>query len=374
MNTNEQILKLVSEMTSSINEQFPNTITEEQRSIIMNHYLTSNKPLNIIQQELSNYTNELKTKLSSTKVNKYSFDQIKSTLNNLNNLNKFSNYDLYIDSDITPYLMLNQSTSKSYDSLDMLIDLKDIEKFRDKMKNTPYYDNNLDTKNFVKDGNDYGFKLNVDNVLINISPYIKDKDSITKYTYKDNKFVVEDIKDNTNYLKTYKVNGEDINSVSLEYIKRYKDIEKDIEVSTLIDKIGYSYDVYNSIIPNNIIKEVETNNINNTPSNEVVRNSLVNFMYDVKMNDKKDIPEDKLDAAIERLHNKPYDTIKNYLAKAKDRLNNKIELPKVLYDQKIENNLGTRKSLGFSNTKNLSYTLIISGIIICLLAFIFRII
>ena len=367
MNMNDQIIKLVSDTTLNVNSKYPNTITDEQRSIILNHYLTSNKPINVIQEELNNYSNELIEKINSKSSNTFSFNEIKDAYNNISN-----SYDLYLSSDITPYLIAGLENNKSYESLDLLIDLKDINEFRNKMKETPYYIEDKDTINYVKDGNDYGLQLNINNVITNIYPFIKDKDSITVYKSMNDKFIVEDIKDN-DYLKTYNVGENKINSVSLEYIKREKDKMNDSEVSSLIDRIGYSYDDYNKIVDAKIIKEVSRENINNVSSNELVKNSLINFAYDVKMNENKDLPEDKIDETVERLYNKPYDTIKSYLARAKDALNNKIELPKVLYDQQIENKT-YEKSLGFTITRHLAYSIIFVGVIIIIFALVIKVI
>ena len=91
------------------------------------------------------------------------------------------------------------------------------------------------------------------------------------------------------------------------------------------------------------------------------------------MNDQKTIPDAKLDEAVERLHNKPYDVIRSYLDKAKIKLNNKIELPKVLYDQQIED-IGLQRSRGYASTQNMAITIIIIGSVICLISLILKVI
>lgn len=365
----EQVIKLINDTAQNINSNYPNTIPDERKELIINHYLSSNKPIELIQQELSTYFKDYTTPVITPVNNKVSFDSIKSAYDTLNSITKFNNYKTYLDMEIAPFFIAKKPLNRTYDGLDMLIDLKDLEEFRSKIKNTPYYQGEFDTKNIVKDGNDYGLSIYIDNVKVNVSPFIKDKDSITRFKYVDNKYIVEDIKDK-NYLKTYKVDGKDFNTVSLEAIKRASVAKQDPEVSTLIDQIGYNEEEYNKEVPTKIIKEVDANSINNTTSNEIVKNSLVKFLYDVKKNDNKDIPDEKLNEAIERLHNKPYDVVESYLTRAKDRINNPIEVPKALNNQEIER----PRTLGFSTTRNIAYTIIFVGIIICLLSVVIKVI
>jgi len=379
-NNKDKIAKMIEETISNINSKVPDTITDNQKKIMLDHYSNSNKLEEDIQKELNNYSEELLNKLGyKDPINgKYDLNQIQKTIAIIRDINKFGNTPIYLDSEVTPFLLGvqidNRPRNRQFPGLAFLIDLKDIDRFRNNYKKTPYYNEEDDSLNNIRDGNDYGLQLNVDGVLVDIYPFIKDKDSITKYMIRDNKCIVEDIKDNSNYLKTYEVNGEKINSVSLEYLKRRADDNKDNDISKMIEDYGYSYDIYNSITPSKIVKEADLNTVNNVPSSEIVKNSLVRFLYNVKMNDNKDVSQEKIDETIKRLHNKDYDDINKFLERAKDNLNQKIEIPKILYDQSLKEEKDDLKSKGFSTTENMAYTIIIAGIIIILLSIIIRLV
>ena len=379
-NNKDKIAKMIEETISNINSKVPDTITDNQKKIMLDHYSNSNKLEEDIQKELKNYSEELLNKLGyKDPINgKYDLNQIQKTIAIIRDINKFGNTPIYLDSEVTPFLLGvqidNRPRNRQFPGLAFLIDLKDIDRFRNNYKKTPYYNEEDDSLNNIRDGNDYGLQLNVDGVLVDIYPFIKDKDSITKYMIRDNKCIVEDIKDNSNYLKTYEVNGEKINSVSLEYLKRRADDNKDNDISKMIEDYGYSYDIYNSITPSKIVKEADLNTVNNVPSSEIVKNSLVRFLYNVKMNDNKDVSQEKIDETIKRLHNKDYDDINKFLERAKDNLNQKIEIPKILYDQSLKEEKDDLKSKGFSTTENMAYTIIIAGIIIILLSIIIRLV
>lgn len=379
-NNKDKIAKMIEETISNINSKIPDTITDNQKKIMLDHYSNSNKLEEDIQKELKNYSEELLNKLGyKDPINgKYDLNQIQKTIAIIRDINKFGNTPIYLDSEVTPFLLGvqidNRPRNRQFPGLAFLIDLKDIDRFRNNYKKTPYYNEEDDSLNNIRDGNDYGLQLNVDGVLVDIYPFIKDKDSITKYMIRDNKCIVEDIKDNSNYLKTYEVNGEKINSVSLEYLKRRADDNKDNDISKMIEDYGYSYDIYNSITPSKIVKEADLNTVNNVPSSEIVKNSLVRFLYNVKMNDNKDVSQEKIDETIKRLHNKDYDDINKFLERAKDNLNQKIEIPKILYDQSLKEEKDDLKSKGFSTTENMAYTIIIAGIIIILLSIIIRLV
>ncbi len=380
MNNKDQIIKLVDETLLNINSKIPNTITKDQKNIIIEHYSNSNRPIEDIEKELNNYSNELLNKLGykeKPSTGKYDFNQINNTITKLYEVNKYGNMPIYIDSEITPMLLGRQIDARPkgrmFPELEVLVDLKDMEDFRSKYQKTPYFKEEDDSLNKVKDGNDYGLQLDIDGVKVHVYPFIKDKDSIETFKFKDNKYIVEEIKDNNNYLKTYEVDGNKLHSVSLEYLKRRADNKKDTELSKIIDEYGYSYDAYNSITPTKKLKEVEASSINNVSTNEIVKNSLVKFIYEVKMKDNKDVSQEKLDETIKRLHNKPFEEITKYLAKAKDNLNKKIEVPKSLYDKQIEEkNKTLTLNKGYSTTQNMAYTIIIAGIVIIILSILLK--
>ena len=287
---------------------------------------------------------------------KTSYQQVLDAYSNTNNITKFSDVKLYLKTELLPYILLNEESKLKYDSLDLLIDLKDIDTLREKIKMTPYYKDELDSKNIIKDGNDYGFSFNIDDTIINISPFRNDGDSYQVFSIDSSRNTrIKKISNKPNLLKDYN----EISSVSLEYIMKNS---KDADTVRLIDKIGYNENIYSEIKDDQIIKEQSLEEVNKTSSNEIMKNSLINFLYKAKMNNNKEISDKKLEEAIEKLHNQSYDEINSHLEKAKSKLvDNKI--PKVLKKTNPYDN-----TYGLTNTKSTSYVLIIIGIIICLIA------
>ena len=287
---------------------------------------------------------------------KNSYKKVLDAYNNTKNITKFSDLKLYLKTELLPYILLNEESKLNYDSLDLLIDLKDIDSFREKMQMTPFYRDDLDSLNSIKDGNDYGFSFNINDTMINISPFRNDGKTYKVFALDPNgNIIIKEISNSPKLLKEYN----EISSVSLEYIMKNT---KDADTVRLIDKLGYNENIYKEIKDDKLLKKQSLDQVNQASSNEIMKNSLVNFLYKAKMNNDKEISDQKLDETIEKLHNQSYDEIYNHLEKAKYKLNNK-KSPKILQKSSPYNN-----PYGLTNTKSTSYVLIIIGIIICLIA------
>ena len=96
---------------------------------------------------------------------------------------------------------------------------------------------------------------------------------------------------------------------------------KDADTVRLIDKLGYNENIYKEIKDDKILKQQSLDQVNQASSNEIMKNSLVNFLYKAKMNNNKEISDQKLEETIEKLHNQSYEEINNHLEKAKYKLN-----------------------------------------------------
>ena len=284
------------------------------------------------------------------------FKLIKTVFNLIKNLTRGKDFDLYLETPIAPYLLTNQETNRTYSELDMLIDQRNIEELREFLIENGLYNKDEDTKQFVKDGNDYGLKFDLNNVKVSVAPFIISNGIMLIHRYKDN-FITE--KRGANYLAQYG----DLNSVSMKYI-----ITENYDDQQLIDTIKQlNVDKNVSDVKSQVVKEVPREYINNTTAKEVLTNSIVSFVYNNKMN----IPDDKMDGLVTRLYNQPYENINN-------RLNQLTNTKEMTNNQKIVQNNKVKKltppkptNLGFTS---IASTMIILGLTLCILAILIKVI
>lgn len=265
---NEELIKYLGAAINEVNTMFPdNPIGIEAQSQILNQLSTSGKPLPILKKEIDAMKQatiegrkgkqEAAPPTEEKEANReaHTFDDIKKALSKIEALTRFVDAPMYISGGIVPYLLLGQDSGRLHDDIDTIVDLKDIHELRKVFKDTPYYNADWDSLNHVQDGNDYGFELNVDGVPVGIYPFIDDDDTILQYTYDPytHECKIKRIpeKKKENYVKTYtSTTGEVYTTMSLEYIKKSKDIVgrgKDIKDSAKIDEYGYDQELYSSI-------------------------------------------------------------------------------------------------------------------------------
>lgn len=159
------------------------------------------------------------------------FSQIKQALKVLQNTLKDSKDDIYISGGIVPYIIADEDSGRLHDDIDTICDMKDIKKLREIFKQTNFYKSEWDSLNVAKDGNDYGFEIQVNGVPVGIYPFTYEEKQLTQYTYdpythqcKVKSFELEEISD---YIQTYTSrDGKTYNAMSLEYIKQSKDNAK----------------------------------------------------------------------------------------------------------------------------------------------------
>ena len=122
---NNEIVKYINDKFSSVD------LNTNQKAEILAQYLDSPKPLEEIKKSIDERYNEL---VDSTKnVDNDSVDKISA----------YTGIDLYVKDTNT-------------DTINVVVDMKDIDDLRNNLKTTSYYDINKDSLNFAKDGNDYG--------------------------------------------------------------------------------------------------------------------------------------------------------------------------------------------------------------------------
>lgn len=174
------------------------------------------------------------------------FSQIKEALEILRSILKDSKDDIYISGGIVPYIIANQDSGRLHDDIDTICNIENISKLREILKQTDFYKPEWDSLNVSKDGNDYGFEIQIEGVPIGIYPFVYKDKQLTQYTYdpytyqcKVKSFELQEISD---YVQSYTSReGKTYNTMSLEYIKRSKDMvgrPKDIRDSRKIDELG----------------------------------------------------------------------------------------------------------------------------------------
>lgn len=378
---NEEIVKYVVKKIDEINEEYPNSISDEKKQIAIDLFINRNDPLPTIFKEIDTMAeNTVKNRQQRDANNKdqpheegHSFSEIQKALDIIKESTKFASGKLYISGGTVPYLLLGQDSYRNHSDIDNIIDLKDISEFREIFKQTPYYREDWDSLNKVQDGNDYGFELEVNGIPVGIYPFLVDDDKILQYTYDPHNELCKikrlPQKDAKRYVGTYvSLTGQSIDSMSLEYIKKSKDRPpvrpKDEVDSKKIDEYGYSKDIYDSIdLPENMeYQNKSAAEINQTiDNNDIIRNSMVRYAYIAKKKYGKDIPDAKLDSAVERFRGMSYDEITNHLDQTLEGIKNKKKIPVIQQSGKM-------KSLGYTTAMSLAYFFIIFGFIVCVLA------
>ena len=288
---NNEIVKYINDKFSSVD------LNTNQKAEILAQYLDSTKPLEEIKKSIDERYNEL---VDSTKnVDNDSVDKISA----------YTGIDLYVKDTNT-------------DTINVVVDMKDIDDLRNNLKTTSYYDFNKDSLNFAKDGNDYGLILKVnDNTNINVSPILFSKDETYLYEWNNN--------DNTFIIKSTNINNKK------DYLR--------------VDSNG-SHTADNNVVFN-LISQKHVSEMNNIDHDDMVKNSIVRYSYIAKEKNNIDISDEKINKAIERFQDKSYDEVDSLLKSSLTK-NNRV------------------KQLGFSDAMSLGVFCIGFGVFICLLALI----
>ncbi len=396
---NDELIKYLSSAINDINEMFPdNPIGIEAQSQILNSLQSSGKPLPLLKKEIDSMKQATiegrRAKQEDTEppkeVNEPSreaqnFGDIKKVISTLEALTRYADSPMYISGGSVPYLLLGEDSGRLHDDIDTVVDLKDIHELRKIFKKTPYYKEEWDSLNHVKDGNDYGFELDVDGTPVGIYPFIDDDDTILQYSYDPytHECKIKRIpeKKKENYVKTYTSNdGHIYNTMSLEYIKKSKDKAgrgKDLKDSSKIEEYGYDEELYSTIdLPDDMEFQKETaENINERVSHDdIVRNSIVRFSYIAKKKYGKPLTDEKISEAVNRLKDKSYDEIDDLLVKGIENIKTANEVGEMT-EEKVESGPPNIKTnFGYTTAISLGYIFIIFGITLCIAALLFKII
>lgn len=188
---------------------------------------------------------------------KQPFSHIKVTLFELQEKLGDSKDKIYLSGGIVPYILANQESNRLHDDIDTICSMDDISNLREILKQTEYYKPEWDSLNIAKNGKDYGFEIQVEGVPVGIYPFTYENGQLTQYTYdpythqcKEKNFSLENLSD---YIMSYQSqDGKKYNTMSLEYIKKSKDMvgrPKDIVDSKKISELG--------LIRPNILSRIE---------------------------------------------------------------------------------------------------------------------
>ena len=378
---NEEIIKYVEKKINEVNELYPNSLGDDKKQLAIDLFINSQDPLPIIFKKIDSMAEEsIKARQQrdvaqepdqSKKEEGVPFSKIQDTIELVRETTKFASGKLYIAGGTVPYILLGQDSGRLHGDVDTIVDLKDIDELREIFKGTPYYREEWDSQTHVRDGNDYGFELDVDGVPVGIYPYLVDDDKIIQYTYDPYNHLCKikklPQKDVSKYVNSYiSLNGQSYDTMTLEYIKKSKDQNprpKDTADSAKIEQYGYSKEIYDSIdLPDNMEvqkKTAEEINQSITP-NDVIRNFIVRFAYIAKKKYQKDFPDEKLDSAIRRFKGMSFEEIRDHLKQTLQGIKNKKKIP-IIHDS-------PSRKLGYTTAMSLAYLLIIFGFIVCIIA------
>lgn len=183
------------------------------------------------------------------------FSQIKEVINRIQKLLEENGLNIYISGGTVPYLLLNEDSNRLHDDVDTICKLEDIESLRELFKKEGLYKPEWDSKNYSRDGKDYGFEMEIDGVPFGIYPFNYKNGTVTQYSFdpynKMCKTKTIPIEQLTDYICTYESrDGKRYDTMSLEYIKLSKDNArrpKDIADSKKISEYGIRNDVMSRI-------------------------------------------------------------------------------------------------------------------------------
>lgn len=183
------------------------------------------------------------------------FSQIKEVISRTQKLLEENGLNIYISGGTVPYLLLNEDSNRLHDDVDTICKLEDIESLRELFKKEGLYKPEWDSKNYSRDGKDYGFEMEIDGVPFGIYPFNYENGTVIQYSFdpynKMCKTKTIPIEQLTDYICTYESrDGKRYDTMSLEYIKLSKDNArrpKDIADSKKISEYGIRNDVMSRI-------------------------------------------------------------------------------------------------------------------------------
>src|SRR5574344_1884199 len=284
----QSIVQYLHEQIMELSKTYPTMINADQEKDLIEKYLSSGNSLDEVKQ---NFEVEKQDRISKymemvheNKIDAHVFATNRA-VESITNSDK-----LYLCGGTTAYFLLNQQSEHPTVHLDAVCDMKNIDDLRKYYQNTPYYRSNWDSKNQVKDGNDYGFQLDINGITVNINPYTYDNGKLTQYSWEySNQYCditethINSIED---YVTTYvSKTGKPYQAMTMEAIAKQNQLDNKLsaEEQEKIVAYGVREEVYNNISKFDNIQSKTANELNSTVTKEdAIKNRVARNRYVMK--------------------------------------------------------------------------------------------
>lgn len=158
-------------------------ISKDNVDKVIKNFLNRSEDINIIKTKIDTmFNNSISAYKANLEKIGYTYEEIMKVYDKVIKLNK-TRAELYLMGGIVPYVLLNDSTGRRHESLDLLCDKKDIEQLRELFRKEDLYDPKRDSLTYTINNIDYGFQVIVDKTKVNIFTFEETDKGITEYTF-----------------------------------------------------------------------------------------------------------------------------------------------------------------------------------------------
>lgn len=158
-------------------------ISKDNIDKVIKNFLNRSEDINIIKTKIDTmFNNSIEAYKANLEKIGYTYEDIMKVYDKVIKLNK-TRAELYLMGGIVPYVLLNDSTGRRHESLDLLCDKKDIEQLRELFRKEDLYDPKRDSLTYTVNNIDYGFQVIVDKVKVNIFTFEETDKGIVEYTF-----------------------------------------------------------------------------------------------------------------------------------------------------------------------------------------------
>ena len=181
------------------------------------------------------------------------YNEVIETLDYIYSLDESFRDILAIAGGIVPYLVTDTISKRNHGDIDIICNIKDMNKVRELLKKNNLYNGSKDS--LLLFDKDYGFETTINNLKVGFYPYeFKDKLFQFSYDSKNKKCKIRELNINLDeYIKNYST----YKTMSLEVILKSKIVylycrEKDKDDIDTICKYGFDNELYSRIMINDI--------------------------------------------------------------------------------------------------------------------------
>ena len=270
----------IRKVAKRLNRRYANCMPNDKVEMAIQMYIDYDEDIKQIRKHINKFAKDIQNEYKKTlhrnikTKNKYinklpskkeskTYEEIEKTIKVIKKIEDKYKLRLYISGGVVPYLLLDRYSTRFHDDIDIICELKDMEKIREAFKKEEFYKYDLDSTSYATDGIDYGFSMFINDVLVGIYPFTYKDQELTQYSYdsylrfcKIKKIKLEGLSD---YVKSYKSKSRvTYNTMSLEYImltKKHANREKDKEDLNAIEELNnIRENVYNRL---NMYEEIQ---------------------------------------------------------------------------------------------------------------------